>query len=101
MSIFGKTTKELDEYKSKYWNEQEKNLHLRRKLDELEEINNELKKELEMIKPVFKTPGFKPAMTERCEYCKFAYFSEYNGDELLGCAKDVVCEDFVDASRRE
>lgn len=74
---------------------------LRSKNEELVYENSELREELFMIKPVFMTPGFKPAMTKRCERCKFAYFSDYNSDEMLGCAKDVVCEDFVDMSRRE
>ena len=64
-----------------------KNQELKKRVDELE-------KELSLIKPVFETPGFKPAMTARCGNCGFAYFSEYDGT-LLGCAKDVVCDDYV------
>ena len=66
----------------------------------LEEENAKLKEELEKIKPVFATPGFKPAVSIRCENCRFAYFSDYD-DTLLGCCKDVVCENFEAANRPE
>lgn len=74
--------------------------HYECKARRLEEENAKLKDELEKIKPVFATPGFKPAVSIRCENCRFAYFSDYD-DTLLGCCKNVVCEDFEATNRPE
>ena len=97
--------KELQEMRNKLYDE---NHELRLKIVELtEELetlirdNGELKRELKLIKPVINTPGFKPAASEKCELCKFSYFSDYEGDELLGCIKDVVCDSFVGRTQED
>lgn len=89
--------KKLQEIRNTLYDE---NDGLRRKIEglieELETLkydNGELKRELELIKPVINTPGFKPAVSVRCDQCEYSYFSDYNS-ELLGCCKNVVCEDF-------
>ena len=96
--------KELEDQRDKLMNENRgltrEVCHYESKARRLEEENAKLKDELEKIKPVFETPGFKPAVSILCEYCRFAYFSDYD-DTLLGCCKDVVCENFEAANRPE
>ena len=91
--------KELQEMRNKLYDENhELRLKIEGPIEELETLkwdNGELKRELKLIKPIINTPGFKPAASEKCEHCKFSYFSDYEGNELLGCIKDVVCGDFV------
>lgn len=100
MIIFGKEAKELLEYRNKFWNEQKENLILRGKIDHLETENERLKAKLAKIEPVIETSGWKPAITDKCEYCDYAYFSDYDG-ELLGCCKGMVCEDFSSRQKKE
>ena len=53
-----------------------------------------LKYELESIKPIIATKDLKPAISRDCINCKFVVKSPWNG-AILGCRKDIVCEDFV------
>lgn len=73
---------------------------LRSKNWELEYTTSDLKDELEKIKPVVETSGFKPAVTDKCGQCKFAYYSDYD-DELMGCCKGMVCDDFEPYREKE
>ena len=80
---------------------------LRKKLCQLEDkntrltaTNDELKHELEAIRPVVKAVGFKPVVSDKCVHCDLAYFSKYDG-KLLGCAKDVTCADFVSTKKKD
>ena len=73
---------------------------LRSKNCELEYTTSDLKNELEKIKPVVATSGFKPAVTDKCDKCKFAYYSDYDG-ELIGCLKGMVCDDFEPYGEKE
>lgn len=62
--------------------------------------NDELKHELEAIRPVVKAVGFKPVVSDKCAHCDWAYFSKHDG-KLLGCAKDVTCADFVSTKKKD
>lgn len=62
--------------------------------------NDGLKHELEAIRPVVKATGFKPVVSDKCVHCDWAYFSKHDG-KLLGCAKDVVCADFINSKNRK
>ena len=103
--MFGYKAERIKELEKRVHELEEKNTELRvanigyrAKIEKIECENTELKEELEKIKPVFETPGFKPAVSERCESCRFAYFSDYDG-ALLGCSKDAVCDSYE--ARRE
>ena len=105
--MFGKKAAKIEELERRVKELREMNdalnkerYHCEYKMRKLEDQNESLKKELEMIKPVFETPGFKPAVSMRCENCNYAYFSDYD-DTLLGCCKDVVCEDFESIAKVE
>lgn len=92
--IWGWEAECLEKYRKKYFDLSDKycaklseNYDLKYRIEELEE-------ELAKIKPVVETSGFKPAVSDKCEHCKYAYFSDYKPNELLGCCKDAVCPDF-------
>ena len=84
---------ELYRLRKKLWVMEEKNKRLIA-------TNDELKHELEAIRPVVKATGFKPVVSDKCEHCDWAYFSKYDG-KLLGCAKDVTCADFINSKNRK
>ena len=60
---------------------------------------NELKKEIAMLKPIIETSGFRPAVSDKCDQCKYAYFSDYDTSVVIGCCKGMVCEDFESSVR--
>lgn len=64
------------------------------RIQELSHENSNLKNELESIKPIIANKDLKPAISRDCINCKFVVKSRWNG-EILGCRKDIVCEDFV------
>ena len=86
MIIFGKEAKELKETKKLY--------------DELLMKYTLLVGELAKIKPVIETSGWRPAVSDKCNLCDYAYYSDWNPSELLGCCKDVVCSDFKARERK-
>lgn len=98
--MFGKKAERIKELERRIteFEKEAKTLHrriweLESKVEYLGSENEDLKEELKIIKPVIETPGFKPAVSDRCDRCRYAYYSDYDG-ELLGCCKGVVCEDF-------
>lgn len=98
--MFGNKAYRIESLEKRIHELEKKNTELRVELikhrahiDELECENKDLKEELAKIKPVIETSGFKPAVTDKCDQCKYAYYSDYD-NELLGCCKDAVCEDF-------
>lgn len=93
MIIFGKEAKELQEYKEKYLETRRQQEILLNQKNSLEIKVSHLECELKKIKPVIETSGWRPAVSDKCEYCDYACFSDHNGT-LLGCCKDVVCSDF-------
>ena len=67
----------------------------------LEELNRDLKHkiaslehEIEQMKPVIKHKNLKPAMSDKCDDCRFVVKNRWNGD-ILGCRKDAVCSDYA------
>lgn len=73
-------------------------LHLQ--IDGLVQENQELKKELNAIKPVLSSPDLTPALSAFCKECDFAVRSNWDGS-ILGCCKNLVCEDFKKESKNE
>ena len=63
------------------------------KMNELIREKAKLKGELESIKPVLAVKGIKPAVHNLCGNCRFVVRSNWD-HEIIGCNKDVVCEDF-------
>lgn len=61
---------------------------------ELRKDKDKLKLELETIKPALKTVDLKHAVSKYCSQCKYAVMSRWNND-VIGCCKDCVCEDFA------
>lgn len=53
----------------------------------------ELRGELDAIKPVLENGKIKPAVSGHCRECVYCVHSDWDGS-VLGCCKDVVCEDF-------
>lgn len=53
--------------------------------------NEKLKTELECIKPIIEKKELEPAISNRCDKCKFAVKSKWN-NEVLGCCRKSVCE---------
>lgn len=53
--------------------------------------NEKLKTELECIKPIIEKKELEPAISNRCDKCKFAVRSNWN-NEILGCCRKSVCE---------
>lgn len=99
MIIFGKEAKELQEYKEKYFEARRQQEILLNQKDFLETKVRRLECELKNIKPVIETSGWRPAVSDKCKYCDYAYFSAFNG-ELLGCCKDAICSDFKAKERK-
>lgn len=92
--IFGKKAEELMALDSKYHDLLDE-LHEER--DEKYRLKNqveELELELKGIKPIIEQKGFKEAVCTVCENCKFAVFSKYGYHQLVGCGKDIVCDDY-------
>jgi hypothetical protein len=94
MNIFGKKAenfKELERRNRELYDELLKvklnNNYFKQRVEELEE-------ELKGIKPVVEHKGFKEAVCSCCENCKFAVFSKYGCHELVGCGKDIVCDNY-------
>ena len=66
--------------------------------------NKALEKELEAIKPILMDPNIEPAKSKDCSECNFAvfgpkYYVNHNntvtvGNQLLGCRRHGLCEDF-------
>lgn len=54
--------------------------------------------ELRKIKPIVERPGFKPVVSSECDSCKYAVSiarGPYGILTLVGCRKDMVCEDYT------
>lgn len=75
--------------------------------DYIRKLNAEkkaLEKELKAIKPILMDPNIEPAKSKDCGECNFAvfgpkyYVNHYNtvtvGNQLLGCRRHGLCEDF-------
>lgn len=57
----------------------------------LKHENEKLKTELECIKPIIEKKELEPAISNRCDKCRFAVRSKWN-NEVLGCCRKSVCE---------
>ena len=94
MIIFGKKAedfKELERRNRELYDE----LHeVKLEKYNLEQRVEELEEEIKGIKPVIEHKGFKEAVCSCCENCKFAVFSKYGYHELVGCGKDIVCDNY-------
>lgn len=106
--MFGKKTYEIEALKKRNQELEEKYVELRAnaigykaRIETLEYENKDLKDELAKIKPVIKTSGFRPAVSDKCDQCKYAYFSDYDTSVVIGCCKGMVCEDFESSVREE
>lgn len=66
---------------------------LESKIEKLTDEKRKLEWELDAIKPVIETKQLKPAVSSTCKTCRFCVKSRWNGD-IIGCCKDVVCNDF-------
>ena len=65
-------------------------------VEQLKEVSREcgsLRNELEAIKPVVEKGELKPAVSTHCRECVYCVHSDWDG-RVIGCCKDVVCEDF-------
>lgn len=51
-----------------------------------------LETELNEIRPILDSKNYKPALSEECIQCEYSVVSRFN--RLIGCRKDIVCEDF-------
>lgn len=63
-------------------------------MDYYESLSNGYEKELKAIRPILEVPDVKPAVSL---YCEFVLQSP-NSNEIIGCRKDVVCNDYKEAS---
>lgn len=66
---------------------------LRSELLEAREKESKLQSALDEILPVLEKQELKPAIGLYCGHCIYCVTSQYNW-RILGCCKDVVCEDF-------
>ena len=94
MIIFGKKAEDFKELERRNRELNDELYEVKLEKYNLEQRVEELEEELKGIKPVVEQKGFKEAVCSCCENCKFAVFSKYGCHELVGCGKDIVCEDF-------
>lgn len=60
-------------------------------LDDLQNMRYRLETELNVIKPIIEKKELEPAISNRCDKCRFAVKSNWN-NEILGCCRKSVCE---------
>lgn len=94
MIIFGKKAAEFKELERMNRKLVDELYEVKRENDNLKECVEELENEIKGIKPVIEHKGFKEAVYDCCENCKFAIFSKYGCHELVGCGKDIVCDNY-------
>lgn len=63
------------------------------RLDHVSDYSMRLESQLKSITPVIERGTLKPAVSEFCYDCKFAYLDGYSG-RLIGCTKDCLCDDY-------
>ena len=63
------------------------NAFLKRRLKDLE-------KEIEFLKPVVKSPNYRPPISDSCYRCKYVLKDSFSTD-VIACCKDAVCADFM------
>lgn len=71
--------------------------NLEKGMDYYESLSNGYEEELKSIRPILEVPGVKPAVSLYCDHCEFVLRSPHS-HEIIGCKKDVVCNDYKEAS---
>ena len=68
--------------------------NLRTENCDLKRENGKLDSELKSIKPIVEKKELKPAISKNCEDCIYCIKSPFYKNDILGCIKDNVCDDF-------
>ena len=68
--------------------------NLRTENCDLKRENGKLDSELKSIKPIVEKKELKPAISKKCEDCIYCIKSPFYKNDILGCIKDNVCDDF-------
>jgi hypothetical protein len=71
--------------------------YIRKLQSEIKDLKLEKTKvemELKAIKPVIESKKYTPAISKDCGECKFVVRSRYS-DDIIGCRKSGVCDDFA------
>lgn len=63
------------------------------KINDLTYTNEHIKKSIDKLTPIMEHPKIKPAISSECGCCKYVVRNLFG--EVIGCRKDIVCEDFV------